>query len=87
MFKKILLASALSLSALGSYAQDAPFSPASKVYQIAVTTVASTPVQINPTSPSYTGCVNYLLNNAGTSDAWVTLAPSSAAAVPVMAPT
>lgn len=87
MFNKLSIFAVLLLPLL-SYGADAqqPYTPASKTYQVAVSNVASTPVQINPTNSSFTGCVQYLLTNSGSSDAWVTLSGSNATAPVVPAP-
>lgn len=71
--KKVLLVAAFLLPFTTYSAEEnlRPFQPAGPVHQVAVTTTASTPVQVNPTSTSWTGCTQYKVENLGTTDFYI----------------
>lgn len=80
-----LLGFALATSA--SAADTTPYSAASKTFQIAVSNVSSTPVQIVPNNPNFQGCVQYLFSNTGAQDVWVETGSASAGTTAVAATT
>lgn len=58
-----------------------PYSAASQTSVIAVTNAASTAIQITPNNPSFNGCLQYEVQNAGSTDAWVTFGTNNATTV------